>query len=105
MTVTLAATTDCDDDGAICTSEGVMLSEEVKLTVPLQNSAATGAPAITGTAQVGQTLTAGTTGISDSDGLTNVDYSYQWLADGADISGASKHLHPGHADQRARPSR
>ena len=57
------------------------------------NSPATGAPAISGTAQVGQTLTADTSGITDSDGLTNVSYSYQWVAnDGTndtDISGAT----------------
>ena len=57
------------------------------------NSPATGAPAISGAAQVGQTLTADTSGIADSDGLTNVSYSYQWVAnDGTndtDISGAT----------------
>ena len=35
------------------------------------NTLATGAPTITGTAQVGQTLTAGTTAIMDADGLTS----------------------------------
>ena len=44
------------------------------------NSAATGAPAITGTAQVGETLTADTSGIADADGLTGASFSYQWLA-------------------------
>ncbi len=53
------------------------------------NTPATGAPTISGTAQVGQTLTADTSGISDADGLTNVSYSYQWLADDADIDGAT----------------
>ena len=43
------------------------------------NTAATGAPTITGTAQVGQTLTAGTTAIMDADGLTSVSYTYQWI--------------------------
>ena len=33
------------------------------------------------TAQVGQTLTASTSGISDSGGLTDPGYGYQWLAD------------------------
>ena len=47
---------------------------------PAQNSPATGRPAISGTAQVGETLTADTTGIGDADGLTNVAFSYQWLA-------------------------
>ena len=53
------------------------------------NSPATGAPTIGGTAQVGQTLTANTSGIADADGLTNVSFTYQWLADDTDIAGAS----------------
>ena len=53
------------------------------------NSPATGAPTISGTAQVGETLTANTSGVADGDGLSNVQYEYQWLADDADISGAT----------------
>ena len=53
------------------------------------NSPATGWPTITGTAQVGETLTADTSGIADQDGLTSVAYQYQWLADDADIAGAT----------------
>ena len=54
------------------------------------NSAATGAPTISGTAQVGQTLTADTSGIADADGLTNVTFSYQWLASrDTEIAGAT----------------
>ncbi|MDE0189674.1 MAG: SwmB domain-containing protein, partial [bacterium] len=56
---------------------------------PAANSPATGAPAITGTARVGETLTADTSGIADADGLDDASFSYQWLADGADISGAT----------------
>ena len=44
------------------------------------NSEPTGLPAITGTPQVGQTLTADTSAIDDADGLTNVSYSYRWVA-------------------------
>ena len=51
------------------------------------NSPATGAPTISGTVQAGETLTADTSGITDADGLTNVSYSYQWLAEDADIAG------------------
>ena len=58
-------------------------------TPPPANSPATGAPTITGTAQVGETLTAEPGGIEDADGLDNVGYSYQWLANGADITGAT----------------
>ena len=53
------------------------------------NTAATGAPSITGTAQVGQTLTAATTGIADADGLTSVSYTYQWKVDDDDASNAT----------------
>ena len=56
------------------------------------NTAATGAPTITGTAQVGETLTAVTTGITDADGLTSPTYTYQWIrANGteADIASAN----------------
>ena len=58
------------------------------------NTPATGAPTITGTAQVGQTLTAGTTAIMDADGLTSVSYTYQWIRVATDttetnISGAT----------------
>ena len=55
----------------------------------IDNSPATGAPAINGTAQVGETLSANTSGIADADGLTNATFSYQWLADDAAISGAT----------------
>ena len=53
------------------------------------NTPATGQPTISGTVQVGETLTADTSGIADADGLTSVAYRYQWLADGADIAGAT----------------
>ena len=45
-----------------------------------ENSPATGSPTISGTAQVGETLTTSTTDISDTDGLTKVSYAYQWTA-------------------------
>ena len=63
-------------------------SSSVTVTVQV-NSAARGAPTISGTAQVGQILTADSSGISDADGLTNVSYSYQWLADDTEIDGAT----------------
>ena len=53
------------------------------------NTTATGAPTISGTAQVGQNLTASVSGIADTDGLTNVTYNYQWLADDTEIDGAT----------------
>ena len=56
------------------------------------NTAPMGAPTITGTAQVGETLTAVTTGITDADGLTSPGYTYQWIrvnGSEADIAGAN----------------
>ena len=53
------------------------------------NTPATGTPTISGTAEVGETLSAHTSGISDDDGLANVSFNYQWLADEAEISGAT----------------
>ena len=55
-------------------------------------SPATGAPSVTGTAQVGQTLTAGTSDISDGNGLFGVTFNYQWqqgTPDGADAGYAN----------------
>ena len=44
-----------------------------------ENSAASGSPAITGTAQVHETLSADTAGIADANGLSNVEYAYRWV--------------------------
>ena len=91
VTIALNATTNCSAEGAICTSDGGMLSGGLELVVPgpPSNSAATGAPTIDDTAQVGGTLTANTTGIADADGLVNASFTYQWLADDTEISGAT----------------
>ena len=99
---TLVAGQLCDGDG-ICTGEGKMLSEGGTTTLPgpdeedkpdntgsnEPNSPATGAPTIDGTVQVGETLTANTSGIADADGLDEVSFTYQWLADHTDINGAT----------------
>ena len=67
---------------------------------PPANNPATGSPAITGTAQVGETLTVDTSGIGDEDGLENAAFSYQWLADGTAISGATANAYtPVEADE------
>ena len=97
VTIVLPVTTDCAAEGAICTAGGRMLSNELTFTVPgpsteqptQENSDATGAPTVSGTARVGEMLTAGASGISDSDGLTGATFTYQWLADDAAISGAT----------------
>ena len=53
------------------------------------NSPATGQPTISGTAQVGETLTASTSGIADDDGLNDATFNYQWIGDNSDIAGAT----------------
>ena len=52
----------------------------VRVTEPAENTPATGAPTISGTIQVGETLTVDTSAIADEDGLDNVSYSYQWIS-------------------------
>ena len=103
QTVTVNAAADTDTENGTTTIAHVAIigtyggAPYPTVTVTEVDSAnATGAPTITGTAQVGQELTAATTGIMDMDGLTNVSYTYQWIrldADGssnpADISGAT----------------
>ncbi len=72
------------------TAEDGETTETYTVTVTrAENTPATGAPTISGTAQVGQTLTADMSGISDADGLGNVTYGYQWLADNTQIDGAT----------------
>ena len=101
VTIVLPVTTDCADDGAICTVDGRKLSTPLERTVsgpggaptttdePAPNTSATGQPTISGTVQVGETLMADTSGIADEDGLDNVTFSYQWMADEAEIQGAT----------------
>ena len=95
--ITLPANRSCTTTGAICTREDSprQLTNSPTATVtgpaeaPPTNTSAAGAPTISGTPQVEQTLTADTSSITDEDGLTNVSYSYQWLAGGSDIAGAT----------------
>ena len=61
----------------------------VRTPEPTANVPAAGASTITGTARVGEVLEVDTSGIADADGLTNVSFTYQWLADDVDISGAT----------------
>ena len=89
VVMALNATTDCSADGAICTEDGGKLSGGLQVVVPWPNTPPTGLPTIAGTAQVGETLTADITGIFDADGLDNATFAYQWLADNAEINGAT----------------
>ena len=75
------------------------LTAEQTITVTVANVAEdpTGLPTISGTAQVGQTLTASTSDIRDPDGLDNVSYAYQWIrvdsGTDSDITGATENTY------------
>ena len=105
VSVTLPVNKDCKSTRTIC-KEARPLRGPVTATIPESapqveeeqgeaeavNNVATGAPAITGPPQVGQTLSADTSGISDDDGTDNAVFNHQWMrSDGGtdtDITGA-----------------
>ena len=96
VTVLLPVSTDCTAQGAICLGGSIQLDRAVEFTVrgPVNetqpdNNEATGLPVITGTPQVGETLTVSTTGIADEDGMTNATFTYQWMADDTEFSDAT----------------
>ena len=74
-----------DTEATTNQTEGPLTSAATATVSASTNTRATGAPTITGTAQVGQTLTAGITAIMDDDGLTNVSYTYQWIRTAAGV--------------------
>ena len=80
--VRVAFTDDADN-------QETLTSEATVAVAAAANREATGQPTISGTPQVEETLTADTSPIDDADGLTNVSYSYQWIAGGTDIDGAT----------------
>ena len=98
VTITLPEGRDCTMSGAICTKgeNRRQLTNTPTATVagpaddvPEPNTPTTGAPTIGGTPQVGEELTASTSGISDADGLDDARFAYQWIRAGADIQGAT----------------
>ena len=101
VTVVLPVTGDCTTQDAVCTRDGTKLSNRSELTVPgpaAANTPATGAPTISGTVQVGKTLTVETSAIADADGMSKAVFTYQWLADGVDIAGATSDTYTPVAD-------
>ena len=86
LTVKVSFTDDPGNDEQLTS----VLTGAVAAAPPPPNTPATGGlPTITGTAQVGETFTADTTGIGDGDGLHNATFAYQWLADDAEIDSAT----------------
>ena len=80
--------------------------QTITVTVTNVDEDPTGVPTISGTAQVGQTLTASTDGIDDPDGLTNVSYQYQWIrvdsGTDSDITGATSSTYELQADDQGK---
>ena len=95
--VTFALTTNAAcAAGGICTAGGTVLAQvPAAWTIPGpgENTAPAGLPEISGTPEVGETLTAYVAGIADADGTDNATFAYQWLAhdgtDGTEIAGAT----------------
>ena len=95
------ATSDSLVPGAPCAVGDRALSNPPTVTIPgsesdqqiVQNTPAGGVPGIDGVAEVGQTLSADTTNITDTDGLANVVFTYQWLAHDVEIAGATASSH------------
>ena len=83
-TIQVRVTFNDDNDNAETMTSAATVAVAAK-----PNTEPTGAPTISGTPQVEQTLTVDTSSINDGDGLTNVSFEYQWLADGTDIDGAT----------------
>ena len=112
VTISLPGGSACGTAGAVCTrgDDPRPLSNSPSATVagpaddaPEPNTAAAGAPTISGTPQVGEALTVSTSGISDADGLDNARFAYQWIRTGADIQGATGSTYtPVAADQGQR---
>ena len=98
VAIALPGGRECAVSGAICTrgENRRQLANTPTATVsgpvdavPESNTAATGTPAIGGTPQVGEELSASTSGISDADGLANARFGYQWIRTDTDIQGAT----------------
>ena len=98
VTVTLPGDRACGTIGAVCTrgEDPRPLRNSPSATVAgpaadaaVTNTAATGAPTISGTPQVGETLSASVSDISDADGLDDASFAYQWIRGSADIESAT----------------
>ena len=90
----------CDDASQTVSITRAEATGTIRNSDPLSNSPVagpdedpavtnTGAPTISGTAQVDETLTASVSGISDADGLDDASFAYQWIRGSADIEGAT----------------
>ena len=84
--VSLKSTQSCAVTGAVCTAGGRLLSVIPATMVP---GPATWPVQITGVAQVGKTLTADSSNLSERYGVQVTSMTYRWLANGARVPGAN----------------
>ena len=80
MIVFLNPVEDCSAAAAVCSQGGKPLSNRPTAIIQGPSQNATGLPTISGTAEVGETLTASASGIADADGLTDARFAWQWIA-------------------------
>ncbi|MYE41775.1 MAG: hypothetical protein F4X27_16365, partial [Chloroflexi bacterium] len=81
VTIEIEADVDCALPSAVCSADGRRLFNRMELTVePRDKNPPTGAPTISGKVDMGETLTADTSGIADADGLTGATFAYQWVS-------------------------
>jgi methionine-rich copper-binding protein CopC len=81
---TVKANAGAEGTDTLSSIEKLVFADQTVVLVP--NASPTGSVTISGTAKQGQTLTAANT-LADADGLGTI--SYQWRADGVNISGAT----------------
>ena len=100
VTITLTRNSDCSATGALCTEDDRPIAQTISTTVegPADtqtpaNQPAAGRPVVSGTPNVGQTLTVSTDGVTDANGMTEATLHYQWVrtdnGSDTDISGAT----------------
>ena len=88
VTVQVSFTDDAGNEEELTSAPTDAVGPETK-EAKAANNPATGLSTVSGMAQVGETLTADTSGIADEDGLDSVTFAYQWQADGAAIQDAT----------------
>ena len=90
-----------DDAG----NEETLTSAPTAQVAASSNHPATGLPVIRGQARVGATLRASLSAIDDADGLSGAAFTYQWLADDAEIRDATDSTYGLNADDEGKTIR
>ena len=119
VTIEMEADLDCALADAVCTADGRRLINRMELEVAgppppsseptprpgPKNNPATGPPTIRGEARLGATLRVSLSALDDADGLSVATFTYQWLADDAEIDDATGSTYVLDADDEGRTIR